>query len=640
MARDAATDAELLARFVRHADEAAFAELVDRLGPLVYGVCRRLLANRADAEDAFQAAFLVLVRRADSLAGRAVGPWLHRVAVLTARRFRRAARPALPVPEGQTPPATAAVDARLDLDAALAALPEKYRVPVILCHLQGWTRRELAAHLGCPESTASSLVGRGLAKLRKRLAGHDAATVLAVAGAAVVPAGLARAAVRAAIVFRTNSPAAAVSPAVAELTEGVLRMFRVKTWAAGLAVAVVVAAGTGFGLTGGFAPRAEAQPTPPPDDTKAQREKLEKEIAAAKAKLKQLEDEKARLILHDHWLKMVAAAKKAPVEPHIGIWVRPPLGGPVQMMLDRRYNLNTDPNTTAAALAALALANDPFGAGVGRSEFAINEFTKDRPVVEAHFYDLGSLKTYLTRAAKDPAAPKKLKLHIDKDYPAAKVKPLLDACKEAGFATIELAVADGAKTEAPAKAAPQYTIEPPDVLKLAAVVRGQDEATPLADVTGDFLVRPDGTVSLGKFGAVKVAGLTADQAKDAVREHLAAAFVRIGRTVRADALDVSVAVSAANSKRYYVIFSGESRPAMVYTFPYTGKETVRDALRAVTEFIGFDPARSGIEVVRPDESGRTGGQVLPVDWAAQGRGDESSNHNLRPGDRIYVKLKK
>ena len=82
-------DGELLARFVQHGDGAAFAELVDRHGPLVYGVCRRLLPDPFDTEDAFQAAFLVLVRRADTLADQPLGPWLHRVAVWTARNLRR-----------------------------------------------------------------------------------------------------------------------------------------------------------------------------------------------------------------------------------------------------------------------------------------------------------------------------------------------------------------------------------------------------------------------------------------------------------------------------------------------------------------------------------------------------------------------
>ncbi len=336
------------------------------------------------------------------------------------------------------------MDARLDLDDALAALPEKYRTPVILCHLQGWTRRDLAAHLGCPESTASSLVGRGLAKLRKRLAGAE--VPLAFVGFAVVPPGLARAATRAAAVFRTNSPAAGVSPAVAELTEGVLNMFRAKQWAAGLAAAAVVAAGIGFGLVGWSSPRAEAQPAPQAADVKTRREKLEAEIAAAKARLKQLEDDQRELLKPS---TKRPAEQKAAVEPHIGLWVRSPAmpaGG-----LGLRGDWNRD--AAAESLAWMHRYGPAATPGGGwRSEFAVNEFTAGRPVVEAHFFSLGSLKTYLARAAKDPVAPKKLRVHADREYPWAKLKPVLDTCKEAGFAATELATTEGGQ-EAPGKAA-------------------------------------------------------------------------------------------------------------------------------------------------------------------------------------------
>jgi hypothetical protein len=239
-------------------------------------------------------------------------------------------------------------------------------------------------------------------------------------------------------------------------------MFRVKHWAAGLAAAAVVVAGVGFGLAGGAAPRAEAQPPSPaqpaaPNDPKAEREKLEKEIADAKAKLNQLEARRRQAqeweLLHRSY---DAAKKQAPVEPHIGLWVRLP-SSTVQML--GQY-LDTDANArqTATASLLMALSQDVSQAGGGRrSEFAINEFTTSRPVVEAHFYDLGSLKTYLARAAKDPAAPKKLKLHIDKEYPWARVRPLLDACKEAGFPAAELvSLGGGAAPGAAAVEGKQY----------------------------------------------------------------------------------------------------------------------------------------------------------------------------------------
>jgi hypothetical protein len=122
-----------------------------------------------------------------------------------------------------------AIDAELDaaLEAAVLGLPEKYRVPVILCHLQGWTRRQAAEHLGCPEGTLSALLSRALARLRAALAGRDPAALLAIAGALAVPPALAAAAVRSAVIYTTAT--GTVPPAVLATANGVLRMFRLTT---------------------------------------------------------------------------------------------------------------------------------------------------------------------------------------------------------------------------------------------------------------------------------------------------------------------------------------------------------------------------------------------------------------------------
>src|SRR5262249_14161346 len=145
-------------------DEPAFAELVRRYGPVVWGACRRRLANLQDAEDAFQATFFVLLRRANQLKNDVpLGPWLYKVAVMTAgsviRGNRRRTAVSGPmeyeVPAPQTEPGD-----RLDLDSALLALPERYRAAVVLCHLEGLTRREAAERLGCAEGTLSARLSR------------------------------------------------------------------------------------------------------------------------------------------------------------------------------------------------------------------------------------------------------------------------------------------------------------------------------------------------------------------------------------------------------------------------------------------------------------------------------------------------
>src|SRR5579871_3669569 len=155
-------DAELLERFIVSRDEGAFELLVRRHGPMVLGVCKRVLRNQTDAEDAFQATFLVLVRKAASIKPRMqVGSWLHGVAYKTALKAR-ALNHKRRVKERQAAathvrqPTVDTWEALLEiLDSELNALPEKYRVAVILCDLEGLSYREAAARLKCPQGTLS-----------------------------------------------------------------------------------------------------------------------------------------------------------------------------------------------------------------------------------------------------------------------------------------------------------------------------------------------------------------------------------------------------------------------------------------------------------------------------------------------------
>jgi RNA polymerase sigma factor (sigma-70 family) len=285
------TDRHLLERFLVARDEAAFAELVRRYGPLVWGACRRQLANHQDAEDAFQATFLVLVRRADQLTGDApLGPWLYRVAVLTARRVTRGNRRRAPVTgpmeyELPAPEPEPAVE-HLDLDGALLALPERDRAPVVLCHLQGLTRREAAQRLGCPEGTLSARLNRALRRLRMRLGAL--APVALTAGAVAVPAPVLAATARTATIYSTSTFAAAgVSPTVVGLTDGVLRMFWMKKLLTAVTAAVLalgagalVLGPSGRSETVARATEAVAVPAPPaPQDEPGGLKKLEQRVA-------------------------------------------------------------------------------------------------------------------------------------------------------------------------------------------------------------------------------------------------------------------------------------------------------------------------------------------------------------------------
>ncbi len=266
---EALTDGALLERFVSLRDEAAFAGLVRRHGPMVLGVCRRLLRDPYDADDAFQATFLVAVRKAASVRPRELfGNWLYGVAYRTAReaRARRARRRArekqaddMPHPPQAEPEADWGELRRL-LDQELSRLPEKYRVPVILCELEGRSRRDVARQLRLPEGTLSSRLATARKTLARRLSRHGPALsagalagFLAGGASASVPPGLARSAVRGAALLAAGSAkvAAVASPRVVALSEGVLKaMLLTKLKIASLLILAAAVAAAGVGVTG------------------------------------------------------------------------------------------------------------------------------------------------------------------------------------------------------------------------------------------------------------------------------------------------------------------------------------------------------------------------------------------------------
>jgi RNA polymerase sigma factor (sigma-70 family) len=194
------TDGQLLDAYISRRDEAAFECLVWRHGPAVLGVCRRVLTNEADAEDAFQATFLVLIRKAHTVRPRqSVGAWLYGVACNVARKARADAdrRRAKEWLSAQFPkPESADADLRPAIDLEVNRLPEKYRVPIVLCELEEQPIAEAAKQLGWPQGTVASRLARGREILGRRLARHGlclsglaAATLTAESVAAVMSAG-------------------------------------------------------------------------------------------------------------------------------------------------------------------------------------------------------------------------------------------------------------------------------------------------------------------------------------------------------------------------------------------------------------------------------------------------------------------
>jgi RNA polymerase sigma factor (sigma-70 family) len=260
------SDAELLERFVRARDEAAFESLLWRHGPMVLALCRRLLRHRHDAEDAFQAVFLVFFRKAHSISLRnCVASWLYKVAYRIAVKARaRTAHHALedfPVedlPAPERPDALLAGDLRALLDGALSRLPEKYRVVLVLHYLEGKTVQQTAAEIGCPPGTVSGRLNRARELLRRRLARRGVVLSGAIVGAGLAEAaraaalttGLASATLDAVRVVAGRSAAAGtVSAGARALAESALRPLPVARWKiATLVLLVLGLAGLGAGL--------------------------------------------------------------------------------------------------------------------------------------------------------------------------------------------------------------------------------------------------------------------------------------------------------------------------------------------------------------------------------------------------------
>lgn len=287
-----ASDGGLLTRFLTQHDQAAFSELVRRHGPVVLGVCRRHLPNAQDAEDAFQATFLILAQKASSVGKReSVGSWLYGVALRTALKARTAAarrraheREASAMAPVE-PPNASWDELRPLLDGELGRLPEKYRAPVILCYLEGKTNEEAARLLGWPVGTLKTRLVQARDLLRQRLSQRGVAlsatalaALLAKQAVAAVPSTLADATSEAALQMILGNGAA--SAEVAALVKGVSRsmlMQKLQVVAAGLlAIALLGAGAVGLVASNAAPPEVarQALAAPSTEEPKADAEPL------------------------------------------------------------------------------------------------------------------------------------------------------------------------------------------------------------------------------------------------------------------------------------------------------------------------------------------------------------------------------
>jgi RNA polymerase sigma factor (sigma-70 family) len=273
------SDSGLLEQFAAQQEEATFEALVRRHGSMVWGVCRRVLRDHHDAEDAFQATFLVLARKGHTIAHRElISNWLYGVAYQTAvkarstrarRRIREGQTTNMPEPEAVSP--NMLDDLTKLLDRELSRLPEKFRIPIVLCELEGKSHREAAEHLGWPIGTVSGRLSRAKAMLARRfsrqgvsLAAGSLAVLVAqdAASASMLTNLIASTAHAASLVMAGQAATAgAVSANASALTKGVLKAMSLgKVKRVTLVLLAMAGAGAGIWQT-----RTRAEGTAPLD---------------------------------------------------------------------------------------------------------------------------------------------------------------------------------------------------------------------------------------------------------------------------------------------------------------------------------------------------------------------------------------
>jgi RNA polymerase sigma factor (sigma-70 family) len=324
------TDGQLLECFLARRDEGAFAALVRRHGPMVLGVCRRVLGDGADAEDAFQVTFFVLARRASAVVPReAVGNFLHGVAYRTALKVRTAAARRrrrerrvkdMPHPTVEGGAEESWPELRALLDEELRRLPDLYRVPIVLCDLEGRGRKEVARQLGIPEGTLSSRLAAARKRLGDRLRRHGLSASLVGAASARVPAPLVSSTVRTAIRVAAGPAAAAgvLAPRLATLLEGVLRTMPMNKTRLVLAALLLVAAAT-FGAN---LMRHQAAAQDRPDKAAERTKEVKPKEAAESARLTP-----AQCVESQEWALTAVDAENHTLSAKLFRWIGEYAGG-------------------------------------------------------------------------------------------------------------------------------------------------------------------------------------------------------------------------------------------------------------------------------------------------------------------------
>ena len=728
------TDGELLDRFLTSRDERAelaFEALVLRHGPMVWGVCRRILTDPTDAEDAFQVTFLVLVRKARSVrVDDSLGRWLYGVSRKVAtrtrtdrdRRRRRESGGNLSDRPGPALPNPHASETLAVLDAEVARLPEPFRSAVVLCDLGGLTYEQAALDLGCPVGTIKSRLARGRARLRVQMVrrGFDGGLESALVGFATMPPGLVPLTVRTALQLGGSGTLAgslAVSGWITRL-KGVCLM--IIAWKLPWVIGFALLAALGFsGLTWNMGDGFDDPPAPAIVSREGEKPPLPDYVVDPPDILvvEVLEALPGRPITGEH---PATERKSTSTRRFSGSSARQPLTGERLVRPDGTISLGFygDVAVSGRTLREIKVKIiEHLGQFLTDEQLGLTTIQDGKTIaVEPSqstrvFVDVASYNSKVYYVQGDVGVPGRLPITGNETIldaihyaggliphqkppgitlvrPASpgrsseQVLPIdLKAIREEGETKtnytlrpgdrlvvsrqpeVAAGAAAGARPEAisPEVLAaiakrdipreshqvtlPDYVVEPPDNIKVEVL-----NALPGRPITGDRLVRPDGTISLGYYGQVYVAGLTLTAIKEKVTLHLREFLsdealgltreqdgkivaVKPGQTTR-----VYVDVSAYNSKVYYI----EGDVGTPGRIPVTGNETVLDAINYGGGVIPSSMFKSiRVRLVRPVGPSSKQIEVLPVDLGAiVDRGETTTNYQLMAGDRVVVECER
>jgi RNA polymerase sigma factor (sigma-70 family) len=683
------TDGQLLERFLAGHDEGgevAFAALVARHGPMVLGVCRRALPDPNDAADAYQATFLILVRKARSVrVDDSLGRWLYGVSRRVASRARATAarRPRAEAGEIEAIEARSTDPDRFELagllDEELARLPESFRSALVLCDLEGLTHEEAARDLRCPVGTIKSRLARGRERLRGRLTRRGLAPSSLMV-APVVPATLVESVVQASMlsVGSGKSAVGMVSASAVALAEGVLKSMNgitLKLTASAVLTVGVVASGasllaqgqkgeaksadtqasktvepvrdrTGREPTDGFFDTPEAKAVKPVKDRDEEAriaDRMEAKLGGlVTVNFKEYPLEKAAQDLSTYTGANIVIDKKRLAEAGVSP------DSPVTLMAKEITLRSVLKYLLSPLQLSYQVVDDVLliTTAVTTQGQKLSELLRDLQLTRKRL-----AKT--ERIARDPQDPSILRArkHVaELESAVAQIDKTLSTVL--GIAPEPPAnpgrkpwPGRGEGVEPPREgkmvSMPDYVIDPPDIIVIEFL-----EALPGGPITGERLVRPDGKISLGFYGEVYVAGLTTTEAKAKIALHLrefiqerVLGLTRFNPETGKDepvepsrTNQIFVDVAAYNSKVYYV--QGEViTPGRLAA---TGNETVLDAINFAG---GLTPraAKDRIRLVRPAQGGSESELTLLVNLPAIiDQGQSKTNYQLLPGDRLIV----